>query len=230
MNEHMVIQSTDLFKHNQALLFSDLDQFRVSTLSDINKLTVDKKLLFELDIFNIIDEVKDIYEKQPSEIADRAIRVTLLAYYMYWQKLRTMEDGSVGVDILDLFCKLISAATYCFVGENDGNSPEQCGFDSFKIYESRWESDEVLSFLMTYSSLDADAAKQELEILNYRVPLQMAIWETYCILKDSITLVGCQCDADYLNCTLLQCPVDQTIVAAAKSVRNVLMSGLTNRR
>lgn len=219
MNEHMVIQPNLPFQHKQTSLFLDVKQFRTSTLSDISKLTLDEKVLFDLDVFNIVDEIKDVYKKQPSEIVDRAIRVTLLAYYMYWQKLRTMEDGSVGVDTMDLFCKLISAATYCLVSENDCDCPEHCGFDSYKVYESRWEPDEVVSFLMIYSSLDAGAAKQELEILNFRDSLQVAIWETYCMLKDSIALERCRSDADYLNCSLLRDPADQAIVAVAKSMQ-----------
>ncbi|MBM6721492.1 hypothetical protein [Pseudoflavonifractor phocaeensis] len=68
---------------------------------------------------------------------------------------------------------------------------------SYEIYESRWEANETVEFLLCAYSLNYGEALQELKILNYPEPIHSDVWELYCTLREAIALANCETGFEY---------------------------------
>ena len=182
----------------------DFGALREHDMCTLKKLTSDDKLLFELDIQNCFNEIEDIYSTLPTHTKSVSTAQTkktiLIAYRIYLDSLITNPDPSNQAQHLEILSKLLSAVTYHMVGKQDKENNVISGAKSYQFYETRWEPDEIICFLLTYSSYCDDDAKKELNVLNYPPQLHLIIWKAYCILKNSITLSECATNEDFLQC------------------------------
>lgn len=205
-----------------------MDNFDFTTLHKhdmhtLKGLTSDAKLLFDLDIQNCFYEIEDIYSTLPSYAKSASIiqtkKTVLIAYRMYLDGLIANADPTNGAQRLEILSKLLSAATYYMVNKQDEEKRVVGGIKSYQFYETRWEPDEIICFLLTYLPCCNDDAERELAVLNYPPPLHSIIWKAYCILKDSIVLSECTSAEDFLQCgRTLQYPASHNYLEFAQSI------------
>lgn len=152
----------------------------------------DNRLYFDLDMYNILNEIRDVYAGYPEQTIDTVNRVVLLAYAMYWNKISAGQNQNIDPLKLELMGDLIAASVYHLVDSN--NATDQTNYE---LYESRWEGNETVEFLLHTIELSYEEAMKELEILNYSEPHRQDIWELYCTLKEAIRLANCRTEAEY---------------------------------
>lgn len=178
------------------MYYSNVRELRDRLMPDFLHITSDGRLCFDFDIFNIIAEIKDVYAGYGEHAVNRVIRVTLLAYYMYWCNHVAIKPNEIRQEELELLLILISASVYHATGggnENDNRSRNT----SYEVYTARWEPDEKICFLLECWPLSNEQALDELEILNYPEVTKLNVWELYCTLKAALALASCESDLDY---------------------------------
>ncbi len=198
MDKQQILQNKQAFVNPdgvnaQILNLSNIESLRMYMLSELKRLTTDKKTLYDLDIINIISEIKDIYGESAyvdnSSTIRHVIKVTLLAYYTYLKEILANKDKDSYDDGLDLCGKLVSAAVFHAAGIRDSVTIDRYGTESYNVYESRWEPDEIVCFLLSYCYKKDEDTIQELRVLNYSESFQLKVWDLYCILKESIAYI-----------------------------------------
>lgn len=158
----------------------------------LEKLTNCNRLLFDLDLHNILEEIKDVYTGYPEQTINTVVRVTVLTYTIHWNKLSSKKDQSISQRKLELMGNLIAASVYHLTAS--GNTTDST---SYEIYKSRWEVDETIEFLLRACSLNYDEAFHELKIFNYPESIHSDVWELYCTLKEALALAYCKTDFEY---------------------------------
>lgn len=172
--------------------YSNVREIYRDIYPQLEKYSNDKRLLFDLDLHNILKEIRDVYSEYPEQTICTVNIATVLAYALYWNKSFSKGEQPIRQRELELMGDLVAASVYNLT--NSGNITDST---SYEIYVSRWEANETVEFLLRACSLNHEDALLELKILNFPEPIHSELWDLYCTLEEAFSLAYCETESEY---------------------------------